>query len=257
PDVDDTSAVLRALGKDAALTEPEVFHKAKAWLLHMQNSDGGFGAFEKDANKKMFQWLPLENAKDALLDESTADLTGRTLYTLRKYCNMSPQHKQIKQCISWLLNNQNNDGAWYGKWGVYYIYGTWAACSGLGSITDNQKVNVALERAQKWLLSVQHDDGGWGESGRSAVAKRYEPLQYSTVVQTAWAMDALLHTGISVQSDAIQRGLQFLLQANNWSGKSVSYPTGLGLPGAFYIRYYSYPYVFPLTTIARVHSLMT
>ena len=89
------------------------------------------------------------------------------------------------------MNAQEENGSWYGKWGICYIYGTWAVMTGLRSLGIPSN-NPSLKRAALWLEHIQHEDGGWGESCHSSMEKRFITLPFSTPSQTAWALDALI-----------------------------------------------------------------
>lgn len=245
PDVDDTAYALRALYRQAA-ERPETWgppwRAGLDWLLSMQNSDGGWPAFERNRDKKWPGLLPMPDALPALTDPSSADLTGRALEFLGSYAGLALPLKQIQRGVQWLLKNQNKDGSWYGRWGICHIYGTWAAVTGLLAVGLNQ--SRCVEKAVRWLLSIQNTDGGWGESCLSDSARRYIPLGFSTPSQTAWAVDALIAAGLG-RSLAVTRGIEALLELVDKDG-IASYPTGQGLPGGFYINYHSYRYIWPL-----------
>jgi sporulenol synthase len=100
------------------------------------------------------------------------------------------------------------------------------------------------------LLSIQNDDGGWGESCKSDGAKTYVPLGDSTPVHTAWALDALVAAAErpTPEMKAGFRALFRLLHHPDWT---ASYPVGQGMAGAFYIHYHSYRYIFPLLALAH------
>ncbi len=104
------------------------------WTLSMQNDDGGWPAFEKNTNSKLLELLPIEKAEFILTDPSSADVTGRTLEFLGTYTNLSNQHSSIEEAVDWLIKHQEKNGSWYGRWGICYIYGTWAAITGLSSV---------------------------------------------------------------------------------------------------------------------------
>nr|WP_074948544.1 prenyltransferase/squalene oxidase repeat-containing protein [Alicyclobacillus macrosporangiidus] len=54
---------------------------------------------------------------------------------------------------------QDEDGSWRGRWGICFLYGTWAAVSGLAAAGVPRKDPV-MRRAAAWLCRVQHADGG-------------------------------------------------------------------------------------------------
>ena len=61
-----------------------------------------------------------------------------------------------------------------------------------------------------WLVSIQNDDGGWGEDLDSYKLdyRGYEPAP-STASQTAWALLALMAAG-DVDHPAVARGVAYL-----------------------------------------------
>ncbi|MGG4490492.1 squalene--hopene cyclase [Metabacillus idriensis] len=253
PDNDDTAAVLRALTQLSALDPVyfEAWNKGSSWLLSMQNRDGGFGAFEKNVNNPIFASIPLENAKDAAIDPSTADLTGRVLEYFGNFAGLTKEHPSIQAAVAWLLHQQEQNGSWYGRWGVCYIYGTWAAITGLKAAGLSNS-HPAINKAVNWLLSIQKEDGGFGESCRSSEVKTYMPLAFSTPSQTAWALDALLCV-MDKKDEAIQKAVKRLMQP--FDEKSSAYPTGIGLPKQFYIHYHSYNKIFPLLALSHYRNL--
>jgi sporulenol synthase len=112
------------------------------------------------------------------------------------------------------------------------------------------KDHPSIKKAEKWLLSIQNVDGGWGESCLSAVKKKFVPLKFSTPSQTAWAIDTLL-TIRDRNDDAIQKGVNYLLNQTSRKENDLKYPTGLGLPGQFYVHYHSYNHIFPLLALSH------
>jgi len=251
PDNDDTSAALRALSRQRKTKDNvrNAWRKGSSYLLAMQNRDGGWGAFEKNAYQPILAYLPIDNAKDSLIDDSTADLTGRVLELLGNFAHYRLEDAPIKKAADWLIQQQRADGSWYGKWGVCYIYGTWAAVTGLRAV-GVKKNHPAIKKAVEWLQAVQREDGGWGESCASAERERFIPLHLSTASQTAWALDALL-TVQSPEEEVVQNAVRFLTSDAVNHEEAVYYPTGLGLPGGFYIYYESYNEIFPLLALGH------
>lgn len=251
PDIDDTQAALRVISR-FSLHHSEyrkAWNAGINWLLAMQNDDGGWGAFEKNKYKSLISLFPIENFKDTAIDPSTADLTGRTLEFLGNYVKMTVNHPRIKEGVCWLLENQENDGSWYGRWGVSYIYGTWAAVTGMKSVGVCSN-HPSIQKAIHWLKSIQQLDGGWGESCKSDKERTFIPLSYSTVVQTSWAVDTLISTS-DTPTIEIEKGIEYILNWNTYPKKVMTYPTGAGLPGLFYIHYHSYQYIWPLLTLSH------
>ncbi|WP_339821134.1 squalene--hopene cyclase [Paenibacillus sp. FSL R7-0216] len=251
PDVDDTTAVLRALhalhADDPATLD--AWNRGLNWVWSMQNADGGWPAFEKNTDKVMLTWLAIEGAKSAATDPSEADLTGRTLEYLGNFAKLGVRHDWVARGADWLLSHQQEDGSWYGRWGICYIYGTWAALTGLMAV-GMPADHPSIANSAEWLRNIQNADGGWGESCRSDQAKRYVPLRASTPSQTAWALDAL----ISVHdrpTPELERGAARLIELLHEDGWPASYPTGAGLPGYFYVHYHSYRYIWPLLALSH------
>lgn len=254
PDVDDTTAALRAIRSlsTALPTVQQSWNRGLNWVLSMQNKDGGWPAFEKNTNKEMLTWLAIDGAKSAATDPSEADLTGRTLEYLGKFAGFDTRHEWIKRGTKWLIRNQEKDGSWYGRWGVCYIYGTWAALTGLMAV-GLPASHDTVQKGTEWLLSIQNSDGGWGESCQSDRLLHYVPLGESTPSQTAWALDALIAVYPKPTPEMNQGILRLIasMHENDWR---TLYPTGAGLPGNFYSHYHSYTYIWPLLTLSHYKS---
>ncbi|MFB4165304.1 squalene--hopene cyclase [Alteribacillus sp. JSM 102045] len=251
PDIDDTTASLRSL-RTLVVHNPvyyQAWDRAIQWVISMQNDDGGWAAFEKNVDKSLLAWLPVEGGGKMVLDPSTADLTGRTLEFLGNFTHLDQHNPFIKNSIHWLLQNQRKDGSWYGRWGICYIYGTWAAVTGLMAVKF-RKNHSSIQKAIKWLCEIQNQNGGWGESCKSDINKKYVSLQASTRTHTAWALDTLI-AAENEETSEIKHGIKFLLESSEKSDWTTSYPKGQGLPGGFYIHYHSYEYLFPLLALSH------
>ncbi|WP_026695380.1 terpene cyclase/mutase family protein [Peribacillus kribbensis] len=252
PDIDDTQASLRAIARSAYQDVQicKTWRDGVNWLLAMQNKDGGWGSFERNRHKSLLRLSPIENFNDVAIDPSTTDLTGRALEFLGNFVNVTLNNPRIASASNWLIRSQEENGSWFGRWGVSYIYGTWAAITGLTAVGVKAD-HPSIIRAVDWLKSIQLSDGGWGESCKSDKEKKYTPLPYSTIVQTSWAVDALVSACDSLTPE-IERGIWFLTSCK--ADKSLSYQTGAGLPGHFYINYHSYRHIWPLVALAHYNT---
>ncbi|OYD08262.1 terpene cyclase/mutase family protein [Paludifilum halophilum] len=257
PDVDDTAACLKAIAGTVRLA-PSLYGghwwRGVHWLLSMQNRDGGWSAFEKNTDKSWpARLLPYQDARTVWTDPSTCDLTGRTLTFIGRELKWNRDHPAVQRAVHFLVKNQESDGSWFGRWGIAYLYGTWAVVTGMAAVGYDRSHPV-IAKGVHWLLSVQNRDGGWGESCRSDEVRRYVPLGYSTPSQTAWALDALI-TVYEKPIPEIRAGVRCLLDMmRKKSGWMITYPTGAGLSGQFYIRYHSYHYIWPLTALSRYRN---
>jgi squalene-hopene/tetraprenyl-beta-curcumene cyclase len=220
----------------------------------MQGSDGGWGAYDKDNNRLIFNKIPFADHQ-ALLDPSTADLTGRCLEMLGTL-GYDRNHPAVGGALEFLRREQEPNGSWYGRWGVNYIYGTWCVLSGLQAIGVDMS-SAWIQRAVTWLESIQNHDGGWGESCLSYTDSDLAGQGESTTSQTAWALMALMTAGIS-DSISVVRGINFLLRHQRDDGVwDEPFHTGTGFPRAFYLRYHGYCKYFPLWALAMYRNIKT
>jgi sporulenol synthase len=125
-------------------------------------------------------------------------------------------------------------------------YGRWAALTGMLAV-GIPAGHPSVQKALRWILSIQN---GWGESCKSDRVKHYVPLGASTPSQTAWMVDTLV-TVSTEPIPALRKGVNYLIQSSRLQNWTVSYPTGAGLPGGFYINYHSYRYIWPLLALSH------
>lgn len=253
PDVDDTIEVLHVL-KRVQLPKTETAEpceRAINWLLAMQNDDGGWGAFDRNNDLELVNKIPFAD-HGACLDPSTPDITGRMIELFIDY-GFSAQHPALQKAIAYLKREQTEFGGWLGRWGINYIYGTWAVLTAFGKLGDTT-LQPEIDKAVRWLKSIQREDGGFSESPESYVQKTFIPYSQSTASQSAWALMALVAAG-ETQSPSTQRAMEYLLKTQNERGTwDEAYSTGTGFPGHFYIRYHGYRHYFPLLALGRYHQ---
>jgi squalene-hopene/tetraprenyl-beta-curcumene cyclase len=205
PDTDDTAQVLMALNKVDNPREGyqyNVAQRAIEWLFAMQCRKGGWGSFDKDNTKMIFQYIPFAD-HNAMLDPPTVDITGRILEMLASY-GYTRGDKHVEKAIKFILSEQEPDGSWFGRWGVNYIYGTFLALRGLDAISFDHN-EPQIQQAAEWIRMVQNADGGWGESCNSYDDPNTRGVGVSTPSQTAWALMGLLAAGDD-RSDSIAKG---------------------------------------------------
>jgi len=253
PDVDDTAFVLMALQRvkfpDPKRMEAAV-RRGIQWLLSMQNRDGGWAAFDRDNNKEFLCNIPFAD-HNAMLDPSTADVTARVLECLGRF-GWSSNHPAIRRALQFLLKDQCEDGSWFGRWGVNYVYGTSGVLRSLETVSLTAK--EYCQRAVNWLRSVQKADGSFGESLRSYHEPHTKGEGNSTASQTAWGLIGLL-AGAETTDPAIQHAVSYLVDEQNADGSwSEDEFTGTGFPCVFYLKYHLYRNSFPLYALARFRN---
>ncbi|KAI5083624.1 hypothetical protein GOP47_0003367 [Adiantum capillus-veneris] len=297
PDVDDTAAVAMALNS-IKLKKEDVKNGAIAcavdWLNTMQSSNGGWGAFDIDNDKSWLNSLPFGDLK-AMNDPPTADVSARVVELVGRLMDsghgetlaqrISP--KVLARGLSYLRNEQEEDGCWWGRWGVNYIYGTCGTLMAM-ALTAPTTHEEEIRRGAKWLVKIQNQKGkeikwssmarpdaggGWGEVdwtiefrpeadggwGETCFSYNDKALKYknegSTASQTAWALQGLLAAGDALgkyEEEAIEQGVEYLLAHQRKDGSWQERPyTGVGFPRQFMLRYHLYSSHFPLSALSR------
>ena len=246
PDLDDTAVVLMALEKTRGL-DPDRARLAKerglGWLLGMQNEDGGWASFDADNDRLYLNNIPFAD-HGALLDPSTEDLTGRGLELLGTL-GYTAEFEPAQRALQFLRRTQRDDGPWYGRWGVNYIYGTWSVLRGLRAIGVDPRHDM-VQRAVRWLERRQNEDGGWGESCDSYQRPDVAGFGESTPSHTAWALLGLMAAG-RTSGPVVERGIAYLLRTQREDGVwEDPLWNGTGFPRVFYLKYHLYAKYFPL-----------
>jgi squalene-hopene/tetraprenyl-beta-curcumene cyclase len=266
PDTDDTMMVLAALAragaceKTASTEMSELFQRALRWLLSFQCKDGGWAAFDKDVTKGWLEDVPFAD-HNAILDPTCSDLTGRVLELLG-YIGYDREATLVRRALKFLRVTQEDDGSWYGRWGVNYIYGTWQVLRGLRSIGEDMRQQWIV-RARDWLESCQNEDGGWGETCASYDDPTLKGKGPSTASQTAWAVMGLIAAADPTEPAALDRksirlGIDYLLATQVGDGSWIEPEvTGTGFPRVFYLRYDMYRNNWPLLALATFRKQRT
>ncbi|MGG6239643.1 squalene--hopene cyclase [Nodosilinea sp. AN01ver1] len=274
PDVDDTAVVAMAL-QDIKLPDEllkrEAIARAVRWVATMQCKTGGWAAFDINNDQDWINAVPYGDLK-AMIDPSTADITARVLEMhgrLSREPGLAARYdrdltaQRLERGLAFLLNEQEADGSWFGRWGVNYIYGTSGVLSALALMAPDshsdpygKRAGGAIARGVSWLISCQNPDGGWGETCRSYDDPALKGQGPSTPSQTAWALLGLLDAGSSGAAElAIEKGIRYLLETQTAEGTwNEQEFTGTGFPRHFYIRYHLYRHHFPLMALGRYRA---
>lgn len=244
----------------------------------MQSKGGGWGAFDKDNDKTILTKIPFCDFGEAL-DPPSVDVTAHIVEAFGKL-GFRKDHPAMVRALDYLKSEQEEDGAWFGRWGVNYVYGGGAVLPALEAIGEDMS-QPYIQKAADWLSARQNEDGGWGESCASYMDVKMKGVGKSTASQTAWALMGLAAAVRSEDEKAIADGVQFLLERQkNGTWEEPEY-TGTGFPGygvgatiklgdplleerlkqgaelsrAFMINYNLYRHYFPLMAMGRIKKM--
>ncbi|MEE9254215.1 MAG: squalene--hopene cyclase [Pseudomonadales bacterium] len=258
PDLDDTAVVAWAMERADRERYSEEIDLAADWLRDLQSRGGGFASFDADNTHFHLNEIPFAD-HGALLDPPTADVSARVV-TLLARLECPEDSKALQDGIEYLEREQEHEGAWWGRWGTNYIYGTWSVMAALRA-ADYDMESEPVKRGARWLKDVQRSDGGWGETNDTyaRTAPDAELIRTgnhgSNAFQTAWALLGLLEAG-EADCPEVERGIQYLMdqQTNDglWDDPWFTAP---GFPRVFYLKYHGYAKYFPLWALARYRNL--
>src|SRR5271155_3308176 len=228
PDVDDTAVVAMAMDRlamDRLATDGmkgpgndadyrAAIDRAREWIVGMQSSNGGWGAFDTDNEFYYLNNIPFAD-HGALLDPPTEDVSARCLSTLAQLGDTASP--AAKRAVDYLRRTQLADGSWFGRWGMNYVYGTWSVLCALNAAGIDRN-GPEMRNAIAWLAAIQNEDGGWGEDGSSYKLDYhgYEAAP-STSSQTAWALLGFMAAG-KPDHPAVARGIRYLADTQGADG---------------------------------------
>ncbi len=235
PDIDDTAVAICVLKKYQNLLASDDPRRAKIslactraekWILAMQSKNGGWAAFDKDNTTQLVTKIPFCDFGE-VLDPPSVDVTAHVLEALVR-CGLPTDNEALKRGLDFIFAEQEDDGSWFGRWGINYIYGTWCVLTAL-SVCGFKSSDPRIAKALSWLISKQNEDGGWGENAGTYMQPHAKGN--STASQTAWAIIALSAFETEYTKE-IERGIKYLKDTQNAEGSWDEYEyTGTGFPG--------------------------
>jgi squalene-hopene/tetraprenyl-beta-curcumene cyclase len=250
PDTDDAAVISLAL-RELDLGD-EAVGRALDWLVGMQSRSGGWGAFDVDNQAMWLYKIPFCDF-GKVTDEPSADVTAHALEVLGR----EEYPEATARGVAWLLAEQEQDGSWFGRWGVNHLYGTGAALPALeacGIPSDHP----AMRRGVAWLDSVQQEHGGFGEDIRSYADPAWRGrAPFAAPSQTAWALLGYVAAGNAEIGNA-RRAADYLCAVQREDGDwDEPHFTGTGFPLDFMIRYHLYRISFPLLALGRMRERLS
>ncbi|MDD5266399.1 MAG: terpene cyclase/mutase family protein [Methylococcales bacterium] len=239
--------------------------KAVDVILSYQNTDGGWATYELTRAPKWLEKLnPSEVFADIMIDYSWTECTAACVISLLEIQEAYPGFKSsgirkaITSGIDFILKQQKPDGSWYGGWAVCFTYATWFGVEAISKAKGKGYYNDAVlvdrvNRACAFLAEKQKPDGGWGETFESCSKLVYTEAATSQVVNTAWALLALMAADFG-DKKVIETGINVLLKrqmdGGDWAQENIS--------GVFnyncMITYANYRNIFPIWALSRYYK---
>ena len=221
----------------------------------MQSRNGGWGAFDKDNDAYWLYEIPFFDF-GAIIDPPSVDVSGHAVELLAK----EPGYEEVGAPRRRLpAREQEENGSWFGRWGVNYVYGTGAALPALeaAGITPD---HPAMRRAVAWLESVQQE--GWRLRGGLSLLRRGRRRRGLARPRRA---DRLADRLGAPRADRRRRGANRARppRAAAWLGGDTSARTGIGTsrtsraPASrahFLINYHLYRTYWPVMALGRLKA---
>jgi squalene-hopene/tetraprenyl-beta-curcumene cyclase len=231
PDVDDAAVIATVLHRTKLPDEERkrvALDRCVRWIEGMQSSNGGWASFDKDNTRTFIARIPFSDFGETI-DPPSVDVTAHVLELLGTL-GKGVEDEHVERGLAYVLNDREEDGSWFGRWGVNYVYGTGSVVPALRAIgigPDDENVTLAAQ----WMVDHQNGDGGWGESPASYVDPAQRGSGPSTASQTAWALVTLLAADEG-DNPATVRGVNYLLSTQRADGAwDEPHFTGTGFPG--------------------------
>jgi squalene-hopene/tetraprenyl-beta-curcumene cyclase len=199
PDMDDSSAVIRALLRLGAAADQASIRDGLAFMRWMQNRDGSWSTFVKNSR------MPF--------DRACPYITGHALAAFAE-AGVGADDPAVTRALTYLERVQRPDGAFEAIWFRNDVAGTASVLEAL--VLLGMGDGPMARRAAAWLAAAQRADGGWGGAGGAP----------SSAEETAWALHALLLRGPKVDP-AAGRAVDWLLGRQRPDGTWA--PTVIGL----------------------------
>jgi len=194
-------------------------------MLTMQNSDGGFASYEPIRAGPWVEHLNAAEVFGKIMVEysypecTTAVVTGLALFRIHfPSYRRSEIDTTIRRAIGFIKGNQKPDGSWYGAWGICFNYANMFALESLALTGETWENSIHAKKACEFILSKQMADGGWGESYLSSVKGEYIHHKASQVVNTSWALIALMNAKYPNKRH-IERGIKLLRKRQQKNGE--------------------------------------
>lgn len=226
-------------------------------LLLLQNPDGGTGCYEPKRGGEFLELLnSAEIIDNIMIEYSFPECTSSVITALTLFQRHFPMYRSaevsrsISRALTYLNGTQRKDGSWFGVWAVCFTYAIFFALESLETAGETWQTSARVRAACAWLVKHQMEDGGWGEDFRACETGEYVQHEKSQVVNTSWAVLALMRAQYPERS-VINRGLELIKSRQQSNGEWLQEaPEGAFNKTAF-VGYPNYKFYFPIMALGR------
>lgn len=238
--------------------DPKKLNNGIDVLLSLQNVSsfeyGSFSTYEKIKATTLLEKLnPAEVFGNIMVEYPYVECTDSSVLGLTYFRKHFDYRKKaidfaIKEAIAYIKNVQNEDGSWYGCWGICYTYAGMFALEALYTVGENYENSEVVRKGCDFLVSKQLPDGGWSETMKSSELHSYVSDKTSYVVQTAWAIIGLILAKYP-NKHVIDRGIKLLKERQQPSGEWKFEAVEGVFNHSCAIEYPSYRFLFPIKAL--------
>jgi squalene-hopene/tetraprenyl-beta-curcumene cyclase len=276
PDLDDTAAVVHAIATSEFKNDPEIkkmLESTLEWILERQNDDGGFPAWSKGVSQNLFGFLEKFAKLPKMADISQSDVTARILHMFHviEPLNIIDQARldqaKKKTCSYFVKSAEKIPNVkpkiFTGHWVSNYTYATSHLMKGL--IYAECAQDPWIKEQLEWLISVQNQDGGFGEDNISYTKHEFVGAP-SNISQTALTLVGMMEAydyfknkkndrDLALEK-SIERGIQFIIEKSE-NGTKFFEPefTAIMVKGQIFARYELLNAYSTLYVLSKWHEL--
>ncbi|KAF4365514.1 hypothetical protein G4B88_025693, partial [Cannabis sativa] len=142
------------------------------WYRHISKGGWAFSTPDNswivsDCTAEALEMMnPSEIFENIMIEHKYVECTASVIKGLKSFTEKYKKHKkkEIEECIrkatEFIESKQEEDGSWYGSWGVCYNYATYFAVKGLIAAGRTYQTSHSIRKASTFLLSKQLPSSG-------------------------------------------------------------------------------------------------